>query len=230
MFQIRNLISKDRHKIIEQIDESSFCDGFGILNSPETRRQNPTTFQGAMWASDNDAYTYWLHKQAYNPLPLLKCLAKWQAYSDTCLFVNAPDVIADFDATVRNFWYWQPLIKAYGFKVAFTVQNGYRHNWQTLELCLSYADALFIGCTNSEKYHPRMWDVVKLAKERGLWVHNGRVNNPSKIQISISMGCDSFDGTSYAFYPPHIKAHIPFMQVKREHIVPVKQRSMFEDE
>jgi hypothetical protein len=166
----------------------------GLLTSPKSA-QNPAyaAAVGAKWAMDNDAFT------GFEPRRFLECLTQWR-YVPGCLFVVAPDVIQNAGRTLEYFWWYQPIIAAFGLPVAFVLQNG-MHNYH---IPWAYCDALFIGGSTDFKYTPYVRWAVAEAGKRGKWVHNGRVNSKQRIWHSALIGCDSFDGTSYAIAPGRI--------------------------
>jgi len=195
---MRNMVSFDPVSTASKVALEDYKRYFGLLTSPRvsltTRRIEQAVALGVPWAADNDAYGYWKRGELYNPKPLLKALESWRAYNQQCVFVVAPDVLTNAKATLQNFWYWRDIIRAYGYPVAFAVQDGiekYPPPW-------GYFEVLFIGATNRVKYSDHVRNLVQEAKGRGLWVHNGRVNTPFYISRSYEMGCDSFDGTLFS--------------------------------
>jgi hypothetical protein len=58
-------------------------------------------------------------------------------------------------------------------------------------------DALFIGASTEWKLGPSAEALVAQAKDRGKWVHMGRVNSHRRIRYAASIGCDSVDGTKW---------------------------------
>lgn len=149
--------------------------------------------RGLNWAADNGCWT------EYNPAAILRMLEKYRGLPN-CLWINAPDVVGNHKATLFMFWIWQPIIRAYGFPVAFTLQNGVTLD----EVPFDYCDALFIGGDNQFKYSSLVREIVSEAKRRGKWVHGGRVNTPGRITYYKSIGVDTFDGTGFAMFPQNI--------------------------
>lgn len=98
------------------------------------------------------------------------------------------------------FWIWREIIHAYGYPVAFTLQNGVTINTVPFDYC----EALFIGGDNRFKYSDEVRAIVAEAKRRGLWVHGGRVNTPGRITWYQSIGVDTFDGTGFGIDPSKI--------------------------
>lgn len=191
---IRNLVSRTPESVVALVGEADYRAYFGLLTSPRNRKNIAQAVgYGAPWAADNDAYGYWTRGEAYDPAPLLRALAQWRPYASTCLFVNAPDVLTNAKATLEIFWYWREIIRAYGYPVAFVVQNGV----ETYPPPWGFFDALFIGGTNATKYSRHVAGLIAEANRRGLHVHVGRVNTARTVRYCAAHGVDSFDGTKY---------------------------------
>ncbi len=205
---MHNLVSRAPHSIVAHLGDDGYRKYAGLLTSPRTGFNPGTAIAyGAKWAADNDAYAFWKRGETYNPRPLLLALERWKPYCEHCLFVNAPDVLTNARATLEMFWWWQPIIRAHGYPVAFTVQDGVQDTgipaWQ-------HFDALFIGATNTTKYSQCVFDLVSEANRRGVWVHNGRVNTPAFVRATKAMGCNSFDGTGFTIETQKVKTALPY--------------------
>lgn len=177
----------------------------GMLTSPRNRK-NPfeAITLGAKWAADNDCFV------EFNPRRILEWLALYKPVAHTCLWFNTPDVVQNASATLFNFWIWSDIIAAYGFKPAFTLQNGMEQH----QIPWSYCAAVFIGGDDAFKYSEYVRDVVKEANRRGTHVHMGRVNTVQRIIYSKAIGCDSFDGTNYTRYPFDVSDHLRLHQTQ----------------
>ena len=178
----------------------------GLLTSPRNRK-NPwdAVAIGARWAADNDCYV------EYHPARILRWLEQHGAIAHTCQWFNAPDVVGNARATLFMFSIWQPIIRAYGYPVAFTLQNG----MDKLEIPWAFLDAIFIGGDTAFKYSAYVRNVVRKAVELGKWVHMGRVNTINRIQYARAIGCSSFDGTNYVRRPFDVAAHLNFHALAR---------------
>jgi hypothetical protein len=141
------------------------------------------------WAADNGAYAGF-DVGAY--LRMLGALAG----KPGCLWVTAPDVVCNADATLKLFDVWEPMLHACGFPVAFVAQNGIgeRTPWDRIE-------CLFVGGDDAFKLGAESRFVVREAKRRGKLVHVGRVNTLGRIGYAHDIGADSFDGTAASQWP-----------------------------
>ncbi len=114
-----------------------------------------------------------------------------------CLFVAAPDVVADAFETLRIYPFWSDVIRAAGFVPALVLQDGMLAN----EVPWRLVGAVFIGGTTSWKLGPQAKSIVGVARSRGLWTHMGRVNSRERINYAATIGCLSFDGGQYSMFP-----------------------------
>lgn len=157
----------------------------GVLCSPRnTYGDNITTWR---WAADNDAYSDW-DEGRYRAM-----LDRIRGRSG-CLFVTAPDVVADANATLKQFWHWYYEIQ--DFPVAFVLQDGVR----SVDVPWGVIDAVFIGGTDTFKMGDYAARIVREAKDLGKWVHMGRVNGHRRLMYAKAIGCHSVDGTSFSWF------------------------------
>lgn len=140
---------------------------------------------GLPWAADNDAF------QGFKREPFVKMLKALEGVPG-CLFVAAPDVVADSARTITYFEEWAPIIRAHGLPVALVAQDGLEQPpWADF-------DALFIGGSTVWKLGADARRLVAEARARGKWVHMGRVNSVRRLQYARSIDCDSVDGSGWA--------------------------------
>lgn len=147
-----------------------------------------TANAGIPWAADNDAFNGEWSDTAFEAM-LEAC-----AYLPGCKFVVARDVVGDSYLTGMFYEEYASLIMRYGLPVAYVAQDGVTVGdvpWGAL-------DALFIGGTDDFKGSPLVAELVAEAKRRGKWVHMGRVNSKRRVIYAGSIGCDSFDGSSFS--------------------------------
>lgn len=161
------------------------------------------------WAVDNDAYN-----DGFKPAAWHQMMDRLTGI-DGCLWVAAPDVVGDADATLDLFDEWAPVVAQYGRPIALVAQDGLTENtvpW--LEI-----DALFIGGTTEFKESDQARRLIVAAKQQGKLVHMGRVNSRRRLRLAKQWGCDSVDGTAIAQWtdvhlPVHLEvaAHEPLWQ------------------
>lgn len=141
------------------------------------------------YAIDNGAFS------SFDEGAFLSLLAREFEYREDCLFVSAPDVVGDAIATRKLFDAWLPRLA--GWPVALVLQDG-----QDRAPPIPWDDiaAVFIGGTNRFKLSAHALELAAEAKERGKWVHMGRVNSPSRLHSAIFAEVDSVDGTGISRY------------------------------
>jgi hypothetical protein len=160
--------------------------------------------QPGKWAMDNGAFS------GFDAGAFVRMLERFDACPG-CLFVTAPDVVADAASTLRLWPFWSRLIRGLGLRPAFVAQDG-------LGQCAAPWDdmgALFIGGSTRFKESGFARDLCDAAKARGLWVHWGRVNGKRRYELALKAGADSIDGTGFSMYPD---TNIPKAEQWREEI------------
>ena len=176
-------------------------DAFGFLESPRTGLRL-SVIEGAWWAMDNDAFNGRLDKPAWE-----RALREHHPYRERCLFVVVPDVVYQATATLEQFTYYAPILHDAGFPVALATQNGMTPEmvpWDSL-------DAIFIGGDDKHKLGNEAGALMVEARQRGKWVHVGRVN--STARLLKFWRADSWDGTTISREP---QAAVKIARVVRE--------------
>jgi len=163
----------------------------GVLSSPR-RFYREDELGPWPWAADNDAFSDW------DPDRYIRML---EAITDQpgCLFVTLPDVVANAKATDSGFARWLQMVRFTRQPIAYVAQDGAipaRIPWDNI-------DALFVGGSTGYKLGAEARGAVRWAKERGKWVHMGRVNTLQRIKYANAIGCDSIDGTAVSRFKDH---------------------------
>jgi hypothetical protein len=162
----------------------------GYIDTPAQGNKRPA---GVTWCADNGCFGKGYPGDE-----------KWLAWLETnahaaadCLFATAPDVVGDAEATLARSAPFLPLIRELGYPAALVAQDGL----ESLDVPWDSFDVLFIGGTTEWKLSAAVRGLVKEAKERGKWVHCGRVNSLKRYRLMAAIGCDSADGTFLTFGP-----------------------------
>lgn len=192
--------------------------GCGILVQPNSGYVNRVG-QYPRFAADNGCFST---TRPFDPDAWFRWLKTVPA--EGCLFAVAPDVVGDHDATRVRSATWLRRIRDLGLPAAFVGQNGAT----PLNMPWEDFDVLFLG--GSPECLPCGWvrpahlfrvkrcpycgqflEEWKLsaaarvltaeAKDRGMWVHMGRVNSFKRLAYAAAIGCDSADGTYLQFGP-----------------------------
>ena len=163
----------------------------GWMASPDIGNVLPS---GSLWAYDNACFA---HPGEFDWDRWYRVLRRRLAESPNCLFIVAPDVPFDADGTIQRFEQYRDRLKVIGLPVAFCLQDG----MGTEDVPWADIDAVFIGGSTAWKTGHEAGSIVSVAKERGKWVHMGRVNSLRRLRIAASLGCDSVDGTFLKYGP-----------------------------
>lgn len=165
----------------------------GVLGAITSPRQRSRIAPGWDWAGDNGCYgAGWLGDPAF-----FRWLARMKPRADRCLFINAPDVVCDAAATLKRSAPYLEAIRAMGYPVSFTLQNGVTRALVPWDDC----DGLFIGGDDDFKGCAVVRDLVSEGRARGMHVHMGRVNTFRRLKMAAAMGCDTGDGQTMARFP-----------------------------
>jgi hypothetical protein len=142
------------------------------------------------WAMDNGCFV------GLDPGAFMRMLYAYRS-KPGCLFVTAPDAVADA-AETRYLWqFWAPVIRALGHRPAFVAQDGLAH----AQVPWGEMGALFIGGSTDYKESAAARSLCGYAKAKGIWVHWGRVNGKARYKKARAAGADSFDGTGFSMAP-----------------------------
>lgn len=162
----------------------------GWIDTPDQCNQGNRP-AGVAWCADNGCFG----KKVFNEDRWFTWLAA-HPDKDHCVFATAPDVVGDHHATIARSAPWLPKIRGLGYPAAFVAQDGATPDnlpWDTF-------DAIFIGGTNDFKLSQTAIDICEAAKQRGKWVHVGRVNSRQRY-LRFTDIVDSADGTFILFGP-----------------------------
>lgn len=152
-------------------------------------RMADTVRAGYVWAADNDAFN------GFNETRYRKMLDDLEGIPG-CLFVTAPDVVADAEATFGLYLNWEREILGRGLPLGFVGQDGAT----VADVPWNGTSALFVGGSTEWKFGEDAAFLMKEAKERGKWVHMGRVNSWRRLEYAKSLGVDSIDGTQLSWF------------------------------
>lgn len=149
---------------------------------------------GRLWAADNDCFQR-LDVEAY--WSMITRISKVDR--SRFLWAVCPDVVANAQETVNRWIEWFPQIDYLGLPAAFVGQDGI----EVIPDQIPWHDmaALFIGGSDEWKLSHAAESLGREAKQRGKWLHVGRVNSRKRIRHCLAMGADSIDGKSYSAWP-----------------------------
>lgn len=164
----------------------------GFLLTPRAANSVETILNlGLPWAADNAAFS------GFNERRFASMLGRI-AGAPGLMWVAAPDVVEDPEATLRLFDEWHPRIAACRLPVALVAQGGI----ERLPIPWDRMDAIFIGSPTEWKLSDQARQLCKEAKDRGLLTHVGRVNSKRRLAHLARWGCvDSVDGSGFSRWP-----------------------------
>lgn len=158
----------------------------GLMCQPASNPPRP----GWFWAADNGCFAdKWSAQIWYDWLE-----RPWPRVG--CLFATVPDVVGDAAATRERWGEYRQLVQQLGYPVAFVAQDGLEYltvPWEQL-------DCFFIGGTTAWKLSEAAFGLAREARERGKWVHVGRINGNGRYRAWAPFA-DSCDGTFLAYGP-----------------------------
>lgn len=163
----------------------------GVMVTPMMGNRLPDS---RTWAADSGCFSA---PAQFDPLRYLGFLAKYQYAADRCLFATMPDVVGDAKATLAAVKHWPAILRAMGFRPALVAQDGL----ERLPVPWDDFDCLFTGGTTRWKLSEAAYQLALEAKNRGKWIHMGRVNSARRLRAAAISGYQSADGTFLAFGP-----------------------------
>ena len=154
----------------------------GQLLSPTTARRR--AYVGDAFAIDNGAFSGFQEKLFFN------LLARNKEHRPMCLWVVAPDIVANGRRTLELFDHFFPMLE--GWPPAIAIQDGMEDlpiPWGLLR-----GGGVFLGGSTEFKESQAAIDILKTARAMGFKTHVGRINTPKRWKLFEDMA-DTCDGT-----------------------------------
>ena len=165
--------------------------GWGFFLTPDAHSLGD--WRGRI-ALDNGAWGAFQQDVEWDPARFAALVAR---YADGADFVVAPDIVAGGAASLARSITWLPRLLGQTARVLIPVQDGMSPG--DMAEHLGPRIGLFIGGSTEWKMD-NMRPFCELARHHGAWSHVGRVNSVSRINMCLSAGATSFDGTSASRY------------------------------
>jgi hypothetical protein len=166
-------------------------DGVGELFTP---MKNNKPREGRWWAADTGCFKT---PEKHSDDGYIAWLDGLRDDADRCLFATAPDVLGNAEATLALSAPMLERIRETGYKAALIAQDG----MERCEIPWNAFDCLFMGGTTGWKLSEPAFGLMAEARQRGKWVHVGRVNSYRRLVRMRQVGAHSVDGTHLAFRP-----------------------------
>lgn len=158
---------------------------FGVMSSLAGRLERVGLEDGRDWMLDNGEFTGKFKLEKW-----LEVMDELRPYSKNCKGVVVPDTVGNAEETLKRWKEYKDMVLPC-YPKAFVAQDGLTDDlipWNEFEV-------FFIGGTDRFKLvESSPW--INKARERGKWVHVGRVNSP--MRINQFWYVDSVDGTKFA--------------------------------
>jgi hypothetical protein len=168
--------------------------GIGVMMTRKSGMHLARTLAYPCWAADNDCFS---SRRAFSLGDYLDWLARMAPARASCLFASAPDVVGDAGATWERSRDVLPVLRELGYRAALVAQDGL----ERLPVDWAAFDVLFVGGTTAWKLSEAAYGLVREARRRGKWAHQGRCNSRRRLRAAAVGGYDSADGTLLAFGP-----------------------------
>lgn len=139
------------------------------------------------YALDNGAFPAFTKGQAWDADGFLRLLDRAAASAQPPRWVAVPDVVGNREATLERWHEWAPRVRAYGWPLAFVVQDG----MQPADVPDSAAVVFVGGSTRWKRRTVPMW-----CREFPR-VHVGRINTERWLWYCDRHGAESCDGTGW---------------------------------
>lgn len=139
------------------------------------------------YAFDNGAFPAWDKQKPWDEAAFYTHCQRSRGRTHKPSWIAVPDVVADREATLRNWFAHSPRVAAYGVPLAFVAQDG-----MTPDDIPPNASVVFIGGTTE-------WKWRNLRDWTGAFprVHVGRVNGERGLWACHEAGVESCDGTGW---------------------------------
>ncbi len=156
----------------------------GHLYSPGSQRG---PYQWLPYALDNGRFPAWSAGKTWDEAGYIKMLEWAKNSGQPPLWALVPDVVTNREATLREWEKWSPVLREYGWPLAFAAQDG-----MTPADVPADASVVFIGGSTEWK-----WSYAWQFCEKFSRVHIGRVNTYGKLRHCQKIGAESCDGTGW---------------------------------
>lgn len=170
----------------------------GVMYSPVASGVYVAPKWYMQYALDNGAFI------KFDESKYFKMLENAKKISYIPLFTVIPDVVGDHNKTLHNWYKYYPIIKKYGFKMAFACQEGC-----SIDAIPEESDCIFIGGKSARW---KLEFAYKLSKSNmKKWIHMGRVTTLKRLKYAEKLGINSVDG-NWFFGGPNSKQYRDFME------------------
>ena len=147
------------------------------------------------YAIDNGAYSAYVNKKEWDPIPFLRTISRARNYDRKPDFVVCPDIVAGGSDSLTHSVNWLRVLPR-ELPYYLAVQDGMELP-EVADVIRSHGfSGIFVGGTAEWKVKTaESWCI--LAKELGVRCHIGRIGPGKKILWAERIGADSVDSTTW---------------------------------
>lgn len=168
----------------------------GLMNNPLSAYAPERVARFAFTGLDNACFrNNWIEKDWENWLV--------RQPSHNALFATLPDVYCDSRLSLERGMEYLPLVAELGLPAAVVAQGthpGLAYPWSDFQ-CLFLGGEQLADPRAEWKESYECAELVREARNNGLWVHMGRVNDQYRYAHAERIGCHSVDGNMLGFGP-----------------------------
>jgi hypothetical protein len=146
--------------------------------------------RGLPYALDNGRFPVWSKGIKWDESKFEELIVRSQSHDYQPIWLAVPDVVADADATFREWGRWSKPLSRFGWPLALVVQDGM--GVSDVRRVRPRPDLIFVGGTNRFK-----WRTMPLWVANFPRVHVGRVNTGRQLWTCHFAGVESSDGTGW---------------------------------
>lgn len=180
------VMPSDRRDVAEEYN-ARHPGRMGLLFGPICFK-NP---HGLPFALDNGRFPVWSSGKEWEEPKFWKLLDRAARVGYPPRWLVVPDVVADPQATLKEWDRWVPRLEGYKWPRALAVQDGMTPEWVRGNFHPA-PDVIFIGGTTKWK-----WKYLKVWCKSFPRVHVGRANKERMLWMAHRCGVESSDGTGW---------------------------------
>ncbi len=175
-----------------------------FLCSPQYTRPTPKTITGLNmrgYALDNGAYLCHIKRKPFDFDAFERYVSRYVSFAD---WVVLPDVVEDRVRTIDlAYRYLDRMAQLYPKTKALIVwQDGMTRS--DLLPFVRQGVGVFVGGSTQQKEKNMHW-IASLCRSFGVWCHVGRVNTLRRLEMVLSSGAHSFDGSGIVRFLPTLR-------------------------
>jgi len=146
--------------------------------------------KGLPYALDNGRFSVWSKGKPWKEDDLWHLIEQAKAAKNKPLWIACPDVVANAEATIREWYKWHKPLSDLDWSIAIVVQDGMTVS--QVKSLRPRPDVVFVGGATRWK-----WENLRKWCSNFPRVHVGRVNTERMLWKVHDLGAESSDGTGW---------------------------------